>query len=389
MGAKIDISDRLKKLPPYLFVEIDREKRQKIEEGRDIIDLGIGDPDQPTPDFIIKALNEAVKDPSTHHYALDSGMMEFRVAIAQWYKKRFGVLLDPEAEILPLIGSKDGIAHIPFAFLNTGDVVLSPNPGYPPYRNAAIIAGGDVYDMPLLEENSFLPKLDSIGKEVLSKAKLMFLNYPNNPTGAVCDKAFYKKAVDFATKNNIILCSDAAYTELSYDGYIPSSVLEIEGAKDIAVEFHSLSKTFNMTGWRIGMACGNRDVIKGLAKVKSNVDSGIFNAIQRAGIVALDRTNEVTDKFKKIYQERRDILVDGLRSIGWEVEKPKATFYIWAKNLSKRDSTSMSKLILNEADIVVTPGSGFGKYGEGYVRMALTVPRERLKVAVDRIKKII
>ncbi len=389
MSAKIDISDRLKKLPPYLFVEIDREKRQKIKEGRDIIDLGIGDPDQPTPDFIIKALNEAVKDSSTQHYALDSGMMEFRAAISQWYKKRFGVLLDPETEILPLIGSKDGIAHIPFAFLNTGDVVLSPNPGYPPYRNAAIIAGGDVYDMPLLEENSFLPKLDSIEKEVLSKAKLMFLNYPNNPTGAVCDKAFYKKAVDFATKNNIILCSDAAYTELSYDGYVPPSVLEIEGAKDIAVEFHSLSKTFNMTGWRIGMACGNRDVIKGLAKVKSNVDSGIFNAIQRAGIAALDRSDEVTDKFKKIYQERRDVLVDGLRSIGWEVKKPKATFYICAKNLSKRDSASISKLILDEADIVVTPGSGFGRYGEGYVRMALTVPKERLKVAVDRIKKII
>ncbi|MFH1753168.1 MAG: aminotransferase class I/II-fold pyridoxal phosphate-dependent enzyme, partial [Candidatus Omnitrophota bacterium] len=257
MKIKIDLSDRLKKLPPYLFVEIDKHKREKIREGRDIIDLGIGDPDQPTPDFIIEALNEAVKDPSTHHYALDSGMMEFKIAISQWYKSRFGVSLDPETEILPLIGSKDGIAHIPFAFLNPGDVVLAPNPGYPPYRNASLIAGGDVCDMPLLEENSFLPDLEAIAKKALSRAKLMFLNYPNNPTGAVCDKAFYKKALDLAAKNNIILCSDAAYTEISYDGYLPPSVLEVEGAKDCAVEFHSLSKTFNMTGWRIGMACGN------------------------------------------------------------------------------------------------------------------------------------
>ncbi len=386
---RIDISERLKRLPPYLFVEIDRQKKQALDEGRDIIDLGVGDPDQPTPGYIINALNKAAKDPSTHHYALDSGMREFREAIARWYKDRFGITLDPDTEILPLIGSKEGIAHIPLAFINPGDVALIPNPSYPPYRSGVIFAGGEIYDTPLKEENSFLPNLDSIDKGFLSKARLMYLNYPNNPTGAVANRDFYRKVTDIALRNNIIVCSDAAYTELSFDGYSAPSFLEVEGAEEVGVEFHSLSKTYNMTGWRIGMACGNRDVIAGLGKVKSNIDSGIFNAIQQAGIAALNMPKNIIERQRKTYQERRDVLVDGLNSIGWKIDKPRATFYVWARTLAGRDSTAMCKLLLNEADVVATPGLGFGSQGEGYIRMALTVSKERLKEAVKRIKKVI
>ena len=389
MGIHIEITDRLKKLPPYLFVEIDSKKKKKIEEGRDIIDLGVGDPDQPTPAHIINALNRASKDPANHRYALDSGKKELKEAIAAWYKRRFGVRLDPGDEVLPLIGSKEGIAHLPLAFINPGDVALVPNPCYPPYRSGVMFAGGEVYDMPLDEGNSFLPRLDSIDKSILKKAKILYLNYPNNPTGAVCDNRFFKEAVGFAAKNNLIILSDAAYTEMSYDGFMPPSILEVEGAKDVAVEFHSLSKTYNMTGWRIGMACGNKAVIAGLAKAKSNIDSGIFTAIQIAGIAALKSPDRVVDRMKKIYQERRDTLVGGLRSIGWDVTPPKATFYVWARTLAGADSAAMAGLLLEKADVVVTPGSGFGRYGEGYVRMALTVPKERLEEAVKRIKKVI
>lgn len=387
--AKIDISHRLKNLPPYLFVEIDRQKKRAIEKGKDIIDLGVGDPDTPTPDYIIKALNKAVKDPSTHRYALDKGMQELRVAIAQWYQERFGVSLDPDTEVLPLIGSKEGIAHLPLAFINAGDVALVPNPCYPPYRSGVILAGGSVYDMPLKDINSFLPDFESIDKSILDKTKLLYLNYPNNPTGAVCDKDFYRRAVIFALENNIILSSDAAYTEIFFDGERPSSLLEIEGAKNIGVEFHSLSKTFNMTGWRIGMACGNRDIIAALAKVKSNIDSGIFNAIQHAGVTALRGHARETESLRRLYQERRDILIEGLSSIGWKVARPKATFYIWAKTLGGQDSEAMCKNILLNADVVVTPGVGFGSYGEDYIRMALTVGKNRLKEAVKRLKKVI
>lgn len=387
--TKIDISDRLKRLPPYLFVEIDREKKRALDKGRDIIDLGVGDPDQPTPGYIINALNKAVRDPSTHHYALDNGMKELRVEIARWYKERFGVELDPDSEILPLIGSKEGIAHMPLAFINPGEIALVPNPCYPPYRSGVILAGGEIHDMPLEEENSFLPRVDSIKRSVLERARLMYLNYPNNPTGVPCDKDFYQRVVEFGLKNDIIISSDAAYTEMSYDGYSQPSFLEVENAKKIGVEFHSLSKTYNMTGWRIGWVCGNRDIIAGIAKVKSNIDSGVFNAIQRAGIAALKGPKSEIDKMKRLYQDRRDVLVKGLNSIGWQVTKPKTTFYLWAKTLGGRDSASMCKTLLNEVDVVMTPGVGFGSYGEGYVRMALTVPKERLKEAVDRIKKIV
>ena len=384
---RIELSERLKKLPPYLFVEIDKAKKRAKDEGRDIIDLGVGDPDIPTPNFIIEALNKAVKDPSTHRYALDQGMPEFRKAACEWFKKRFGVALDYENEIHPLIGSKEGIAHIPLAFINPGDIVLVPDPCYPPYRSGTIFADGEVLTMPLIEKNHFLPDLKAINHHLLHRTKMIFINYPNNPTAAVCDKKFLKDVVEFAKKHNIIVCQDAAYSEVAFDGFKPPSILEIEGAKDVAVEFHSLSKTFNMTGWRIGFVCGNAELVKGLGKVKSNIDSGIFSAIQRAGIVAFENYEKHINSVIKIYAERRDVLVDGLNKLGWNLEKPKATFYVWAKVAPRHTSATFAKDLLDKADIVVTPGNGFGESGEGYIRMAITVDKKRLAEAVDRIKK--
>ena len=384
---KIEYADRLNQLPPYLFEEIDKAKKKAIEEGRPIIDLGVGDPDTPTPDFIIKKLQEAVEDPSTHQYPFNRGIAPLRKEMAAWYKKRFGVEIDPDTEVLPLLGSKEGIAHVPLAFINPGDEVLLPSPGYPPYNSGSVFAGAKVNFMPLLKENGFLPDLDAIDKDVAKKAKLMHINYPNNPTGAVCDIDFYERVFEFAKKNNIIVCSDAAYTEISYEGYNPPSFFEVSGAKDIGIEFHSLSKTFNMTGWRIGMAVGNADLIAGLAKVKSNIDSGIFTAVQMAGIEALKHSEEFKKEITKVYTPRRDKLVGGLKAAGWELPDLKATFYVWAPVLKGYDSTSMAKAILEKADIIATPGNGFGTSGEGYVRMALTVAEEKITEAVERLKK--
>ena len=390
--AMFKISDKIKRLPPYLFVEIDKAKRKARQEGRDIIDLGIGDPDQPTPAYIIERLYQASKDPSTHRYSLDQGLMELRQAIAHWYRVRFRVELDPDTEILPLIGSKEGIAHFPLAFLNEGDYSLVPDPCYPPYKGGTIIAGGNPYLMPLYESNAFLPDLSKIPLNILKKSKLAYFNYPNNPTAQTADKDFYQDVVKFATKNKIIVVSDLAYSEIAYDGYRPVSFLETQGAKDIAIEFHSLSKTYNMTGWRVGWACGNAELVSLLAKVKSNIDSGIFSAIQLAAAYALNGPQEQIRNMCNIYQERRDTLVQGLRSLGWQVTSPKATFYVWLKipKLNKAiDSLKFSALLLEKADLVVAPGVGFGKYGEGYIRIALTVSTEKIKEAIIRLKKII
>jgi LL-diaminopimelate aminotransferase len=381
-------SEKIKALPPYLFLEIDKAKRKARQEGRDIIDLGVGDPDMPTPRHIIEALYQAAQDPACHRYALDQGMPALRSAIAGWYKRRFNVHLDPHNEILPLIGSKEGIAHFPIAFLNTGDYSLVPDPCYPPYKGGTILAGGKPYLMPLLEINAFLPDLEIIPAHICKKAKLIFINYPNNPTSAIAEKDFYRRVVEFARKNKITVISDLAYSEIAYDGYKPPSLLEIEGAKDVTIEFHSLSKTYNMTGWRIGWACGNARLISVLAKVKSNIDSGIFSAIQLAGIVALEGHQQHIKNMCRIYQERRDVLISGLNSLEWQVESPKATFYVWLKIPKKMNSLGFSKLLLNKADIVVTPGVGFGKYGEGYIRMALTVSKERIREALARLKKL-
>lgn len=385
----LEKSDRLKKLPPYLFVEIDRLKNKARSEGRDIIDLGIGDPDLPTPDFIIEELCRASKDPKNHRYALDAGLFEFRAAIAEWYKKRFNVALNADSEILPLIGSKEGIAHFPLAFINPGDVSLIPDPCYPPYKSGTIFAGGEILLMPLLEKNNFLPDLSKIDKSKLKKAKVIYINYPNNPTAACAEEGFYKDIVKFAKSNSLIVVSDAAYTEINFDGYKPKSFLEVDGAKDVGIEFHSLSKTCNMTGWRIGFACGNKALIEGLAKVKSNIDSGIFTAIQRSGVTALKGIDKHLEKVNEIYEKRRDVLVDGLKNIGFEINPPKATFYIWMKAPRKYSSSEFAMFLLEKADIIITPGNGFGEAGEGYVRFALTVSEERLAEAVDRIKKVI
>ena len=388
MGIKIDISERLKRLPPYLFVEIDKAKKAAIADGRDIIDLGVGDPDRPTPNFIIKALNKALQDPATHKYAFDKGMSQLRIEIAKWYKKRFGVTLDPDKEILPLIGSKEGIAHIPLALLNHGDVGLVPDPSYPPYNSGVIFAGGEPYKLPLLKQNSFLPDLRGIKRTVLGKAKILFLNYPNNPTAAVCDNAFFKDAVRFAEKHNIAVCHDAAYSEISFDGLASPSFLEVAGAKAVGVEFHSFSKIFNMTGWRLGFVSGNAKIIEALTKVKANIDSGVFNAIQIAGIAALQKIDSITENAKGLYQKRRDLFLKELNKTGWKITPPRATFYVWAPVFGRYTSASLAEKILKEADVVVTPGNGFGRSGEGYVRMALTVDAGRLREAARRIGRV-
>ncbi|MDD5568667.1 MAG: LL-diaminopimelate aminotransferase [Candidatus Omnitrophica bacterium] len=381
------LSKKLQELPPYLFLEIDKAKRKARAQGRDIIDLGIGDPDQPTPKHIIEALNRAALEPANHRYALDQGMPLLRRAIEGWYRRRFKVKLDPDSEILPLIGSKEGIAHFPLAFLNPGDYSLVPDPCYPPYKGGTILAGGKPYIMPLLEKNAFLPDLKSIPLSARKKAKIIFVNYPNNPTSAIARDSFYKELISFAHKNKIIIISDLAYSEICYDGYKPKSLLEFKGAGDVAVEFHSLSKTYNMTGWRVGWACGNKKLISALAKVKSNVDSGIFSAVQLAAAAALNGPQEHLEHMCSLYRQRRDVLVRGLNSLGWLAFNPKATFYVWIKVPQGRDSIKFSGELLEKANIVVTPGVGFGKYGEGYIRMALTVDKDRIREALDRLRK--
>lgn len=385
---KYMLSERLKKLPPYLFAEIDRVKRELRSQGKELIDLGVGDPDQPTPPHVIEALAQAARDPSTHTYALDSGMEELREAIADWYLRRFGVELDPATEVLPLLGSKEGIAHIPLAFVNPGEVVLVPNPGYPVYISGTIFAGGIPVAMGLTKENGFLADLDAIDDDTASRARLMFLNYPNNPTSAVCDLDYFESASAFARKNEIILCHDAAYTELAFDGYNPPSFLQAEGAKEVGIEFHSLSKTYNMTGWRAGFAVGNAGIISGLSKVKSNIDSGIFRAVQIAAIAALNGPQDFRMELLDMYRRRRDTLVEGLNSLGWKVKKPRATFYVWCRVPGDYDSASFTTLLMEEAGIVTTPGVGLGSYGEGYVRMTLTRPEEELAQAVERMGKL-
>ena len=381
-------SERLQKLPPYLFAEIDKAKRKAVKAGKDVIDLGVGDPDLPTPENIINALRKASEDTSNHRYALDAGMPELRKAIADWYMERFGVKLDPETEILPLIGSKEGLAHIPLAFINPGDQVLIPEPAYPVYRSATWFAGGEPVYMSLLESNGYLPDLEQLRKEDLKKARMMFLNYPNNPTGASCSIGFFDEVVEFARKNNIIVCHDAAYTEMYFGESKPPSFLQSHGARDIGVEFHSLSKTYNMTGWRIGFAVGNADIIAGLAKVKANIDSGIFGAVQRAGIEALTNSQAEYERLMEIYKKRRDVFVQGLNNLGWKVPLSDTTFYVWIPVPPGYSSQELVMTLLEKASIITTPGNGFGQSGEGYIRAALTVNEERLNEAVDRIGKI-
>jgi LL-diaminopimelate aminotransferase len=381
-------AQRLQQLPPYLFKEIDRLKAEVAAQGVDVINLGVGDPDLPTPGHIITRLQQAAQDPATHQYPSYSGMNDFKGSVARWYQRRFGVALDPETEVLTLIGSKEGIAHFPLAFINPGDLALIPTPAYPVYAVATMFAGGKSYFMDLVRENQFLPDLEAIPAEVARKARLMFINYPNNPTGATAERSFFEKVVDFARIHNVIVCHDAAYTEMGFDGYRPMSFLEVPGAREVGIEFHSLSKTYNMTGWRLGFAVGNATVLDALGQIKSNIDSGAFNAIQWAGITALDGDQACVAEMQEIYQQRRDVLIAGLRGVGLQPQVPKASFYVWCPTPKGSTSAEFTSLLLRQAGIVTTPGSGFGTPGEGYVRMALTVSRERIAEAVQRIRKL-
>lgn len=385
---RIEQSERLKRLPPYLFREIDRQKEEVSARGVDLIDLGVGDPDLPTPPHIIEALKEAAADPANHRYPSYSGMHDFNAAVAKWYQQRFNVDLDAKNEVVTLIGSKEGLAHVPLAFINPGDVALVASPAYPVYSIGTQFAGGEPYFMDLLKANQFLPDLEAIPPEVAKKAKLMFINYPNNPTAAVATREFFEAVVAFAEDHGIIMCHDAAYSEMAYDSFRPMSFLEVPGARSVGIEFHSLSKTYNMTGWRIGFAVGCADVISGLGRIKSNIDSGAFQAIQIAGIAALEGDQSCVEDMRRTYRRRRDILVDGLRSIGFSVERPRATFYVWIEVPKGYNSAGLTSRLLTEAGVVTTPGNGFGAAGEGYVRMALTVTRERIREAVERIESI-
>jgi len=379
-------ASRMSSLPPYLFARIDEMKAAQQKKGVDIIDLGVGDPDLPTPAHIVAALCEAAQDPANHHYPSYAGMQAYRAAVADWYKSRFGVTLDAGREVLALMGSKDGIAHIAEAFVDPGDYVLAPSPGYPVYRTGTLFAEGRVHDMPLTRENGFVPVLSEIPQKIAKAAKLMYINYPNNPTAATAPEGFYREVVDFACEYDIVVVSDNAYSEIAYDGYRAPSFLEAKGAMDVGIEMHSLSKTYNMTGWRIGMAVGNAEVLGGLGCVKTNVDSGVFNAVQHAAIAALRGPQDCVRQACDIYRERRDVLVGGLRELGFDVPVPKATFYVW---LPVEDSMAFAAKLLTGAGIVATPGVGFGASGEGYVRFAITRPVARIREAIGRMKGLI
>lgn len=381
------VSERLKKIPPYLFAEIDKKIAEAKAKGIDVISLGIGDPDTPTLPPVVEAMHTAIDNPKNHDYPPYNGTESFRKAACDWMKKRFGVELNPDTEMLCNIGSKEAIAHVFFAFVDEGDYTLVPDPGYPVYKNATIFAGGTPYSMPLLEENGFLPDLDAIPEDIAKKSKLMFLNYPNNPTGAIATKEFFKKAVDFCKKYDILLCSDMAYSEMTFDGYKAPSVLEVEGAMDVALEFYSHSKSYNMTGWRVGFVCGNADAVKALGTIKNNIDSGTFKAIQEAAIAGFTADEKYINDLNKMYQERRDVMEAGLRELGWDVKPSKATFYIWIPTPNGMSSEEFATKMLEDAAIVVPPGNGYGKFGEGYIRIALTKDVEILKECINRMRK--
>lgn len=384
--VSVGLAKRLRELPPYLFVEIDRKKREAAARGMDIINLGIGDPDIPTPRFIVRALQQAATKAANHRYPESEGLVEFRAAVAAWYRRRFGVTLDAQREIITLIGAKEGIGHLPLALVDPGEIVLIPDPAYPVYQAGTVFAGGTPYRMPLRQERGFLPDLRAIPGDVVARAKLMFLNYPNNPTGAVAPLEFYREVVEFARQHNIIVAQDNTYSEISFGGYRPASFLEAPGAAEVGVEFHSLSKTFNMTGWRIAFIAGHPEVVEALRKVKANLDSGAFQAVQEAGIAALERGEEVAAKNSRVYLRRRNVLIGALRKVGLTVGVPKASFYVWAQVPDSHTSASFVSLLIERAGIVCTPGNGFGEHGEGFVRFALTAPVERLAEAARRIE---
>lgn len=380
-------AERIKKLPPYLFARIEKKIAEAKEKGIELISFGIGDPDLPTPEPIVKELSIAAKNPANHRYPTSVGLLAFREAVADFYAKNHGVQLDPKEEVVSLIGSKEGIGYLSFCYVNPGDLNLVPDPGYPVYGIGTLLAGGKAFLMPLQAENNFLPDLTKIPTAVAQKAKLMFLNYPNNPTGAVAGREFFEEVVAFAKKHEIIVCHDAAYTSIAFDDYRPLSFLEIPGALDVGIEFGSLSKPFNMTGWRIGWAAGRQDVIESLGRLKSNLDSGQFQGIQYAAIKGLSACEDHVREMCQIYQQRRDLVVDGLNAMGWQLAKPQATFYIWAPVPSGFTSAAFTEYVLEKAGVVITPGNGYGQYGEGYFRISLTISEEKLQEGLQRLKE--
>ncbi|AEG60568.1 LL-diaminopimelate aminotransferase [Desulforamulus ruminis] len=384
---RFEEAQRIKNLPPYLFARIEKVIAEKKEAGIDVISLGIGDPDIPTPQHIITELQKQALVPENHQYPSSVGMLSYRQAVADFYNRRFQVQLDPKSEVVALIGSKEGIAHISWCYLNPGDLVLVPDPGYPVYSGGAILAGAEPYYMPLTAARGFLPDFSAIPEDAARKAKMMFLNYPNNPTGAVADEKFYREAIAFAQKYEILICHDNAYSEVSFDGYSPLSFMQIPGAKEVGIEFSSVSKAYNMTGWRIGWAVGNAEVIEALGRFKSNIDSGQFQAVQYAAMAGLSGPQDAVTANNEIYRERRDIVVDGLNAMGWNLEKPKATFYIWAPVPKGFTSASFAEFVIDKAGVVITPGNGYGEQGEGYFRISITMPKERIVEALERMKK--
>ena len=381
----MQVAKRLDRLPRYLFVEINRRIAEKKAEGVDVVNFAVGDPDLPTPSHIIEYMCEAAHDPVNHRYPETAGLPQLREAIAGWYRRRFGVALDPSGEVLPLIGSKEGIGHIALVFIEPGDIALVPDPGYPVYSMGTLLAGGEPYFMPLKEENDFLPDFETIPANVARRAKLMWLNYPNNPTGATAELEFFEKAVCFAKQHGLAICHDAAYTEVAFDGYKPPSFMQASGAKEVGVEFHSLSKTYHMTGWRIGMVVGNAEMISALFRVKSNLDSGIPQAIQHAAIKALNSSQEHISEHNAILQWRRDKLIHVINQVGMRARVPKATFYIWAIVPQGYTSIDFADMLLDEAGVAVTPGIGYGQEGEGYIRFSLTLPDDKLEQGVERL----
>ncbi|MBM3944392.1 MAG: LL-diaminopimelate aminotransferase [SAR202 cluster bacterium] len=381
-------SQRLKKVPPYLFVEISRRIAEKRARGIKVISFGIGDPDLATPENIVEKLRATSLDKPNHRYPETDGLPVFRQAVARWYQRRFGLSLDPDKEVLPLIGAKEGIGHAALCFIDPGDIALVPDPGYPVYSVGTWFAGGECHWLPLTEENGWLPDLDAIPADVARKAKVLWINYPNNPTGAIAGPEFFKKAVAFGKKHDIAVLHDACYTEVTYDGYRPQSFLQTPGAMDVGMEFHSLSKSYNMTGWRIGMAVGNADMIRALMTVKSNLDSGVPQAIQYMAIEAMATPDKVIDARNAVYQKRRDRVVKALQNMGLDAEAPKASLYIWTRVPEGYTSAEFTKLLLDERDVVVTPGTGYGKHGEGYVRLSLTISEEDLNIGLERLASL-
>jgi LL-diaminopimelate aminotransferase len=383
-GPALRVAQRIGTLPEYLFAELDRKVTAKRDTGADVISLGVGDPDMPTPRHIVEALQEAAEDPATHQYPSYYGLPAFRIAVADWYGSRFGVTLDPDTEVLPLLGSKEGLAHMSFAFIDPGDEALVPDPGYPVFGIGTTLAGGRPVPAPLRAANGFLPDLSEL--RPTDRTKVLWLNYPSNPTAAVADPDFFRRAVDFAAAHGLLLCHDAAYSEITFDGYVAPSVLQVPGAKDVTVEFGSLSKTYNMTGWRVGYAVGNEEAIAALATLKTNLDSGIFNAVQRAGVAALTGPQHHVDSMRAVYQKRRDAVVSAFQDIGVALEPPLGSIYVWVPTPEGRSAAAFAAELLEEAGVVVAPGTGYGREGEGYVRISLTVPDSRLQEALERIR---